>query len=218
METYIDDSLGISPASRAMWLFNSFKELVASLTLRLSSTPGHIAAPSHRCVVLGVTYDTIANTISLPQGKLEEIKHLLEAWSRKTSATPRDLASLAGKLLWCSRVVVPGRLFLGRVLQLKRQADARPPPLHRRAIALDRDFLLDIEWWREMVTPWNGRSFLQPLYTCDVALDASSCSGEDGGPGLGCFNYTTGQFISTTVPGWMRQWNIADLELVCHVV
>ena len=218
MEVYIDDSLGICPASHAMWLFNSFKELVASLTLRLSSTPGHIAPPSSCCVVLGVLFDTTSNTISLPQGKLEDIKQLLEIWSRKTTATPRDLASLAGKLLWVCRVVIPGRTFLGRVLQLKRTADARPGHLNRRPIVLDQDFKLDIQWWREMVTHWNGRSFLQPMYSCDVALDASSCSGEDGGPGLGCFNYTTGEYISSSVPDFMRLWSIADLELVCHVV
>ena len=176
MECYIDDSLGICPASHAMWLFNSFKELVASLTLRLSSTPGHISAPATTCIVLGVYYDTIANTISLPQGKLEDIKRLLEEWSRKTTATTRDLASLSGKLLWVCRVVVPGRLFLGRVLQTKRSADARPAPFNRRAIHLDREFHLDIAWWREQLVNWNGKSFLQPLHTCDVALDASSCS------------------------------------------
>ena len=218
METYIDDSLGICPGSSAMWLFNSFKELVDSLTLRLSSTPGHISAPATVCVVLGVTYDTTNNVISLPEDKLVDIKQMLEVWHQKTTATPRELASLAGRLLWCARVVIPGRVFLGRVLALKRQADARPHPQNKRSITLDTDFKLDIEWWREMLVAWNGKSFLEPRYTCDVALDASSCSGADGGPGLGCFNYATGEYIATTVPDFMRLWTIADLELFCHII
>lgn len=218
MEPYIDDSLGICPASHATWLYNSFVELVEGLTLRLSNTPGHISTPATVCVALGVVYNTVENTASLPDSKLADIREMLEIWTSKQSATPRELSSLAGRLLWCARVVPPGRLFLGRVLQLKRQADARPQHLARRSIQLDRDFRLDLQWWREMVLHWNGRSFLQPKLTCDIAVDASTDGWENATPGLGCYCYATNEFIATGVPKSMESWLICDLELFCYIL
>ena len=124
---YIDDTIGVSAASNAEWLFRSFLNLVQELTLKLSTTPGHISQPSTACVLLGILYDTETNLVSLPEEKLVLLRQMLAVWTTKKVATPKELASLAGKLLWASAVVVPGRVFLGRVLSLKRTADARRP-------------------------------------------------------------------------------------------
>ena len=218
MENYIDDSLGVCPESRATWLFNAFIELVQALTLCLSSTPGHISAPATVCVVLGVVVDTDHNSISLPADKLADIRALLAVWCSKKSATPRELASLCGRLLWCARVVGPGRLFLSRVLRLKREADSRPGAMARRSISLDEEAQRDLQWWAGMVTVWNGVSFIEPRLTCDVSVDASSNGWEGGTPGLGCFFHATGEFIATGVPPGMREWRICDLELFCYVL
>ena len=218
MENYIDDSLGICPGNHATWLFNAFIELVLSLTLKLSSTPGHISAPATVAVVLGVVVDTVHNTISLPADKLVEIREVLAVWSNKKSATPRELASLSGKLLWCARVVGPGRLFLSRVLQLKRAADGRPGAAARRSILLEPEIRRDLQWWSGMLACWNGISFIEPKLTCDVSVDASSNGWENGTPGLGCFFHSTGQYIATGVPESMCSWKICDLELFCYIL
>ena len=99
MVNYIDDSIAICPANNADWLFNAFLRLVQSLTLTLSTTIGHISPPAETCVALGVHYDTSQNVVSLPLEKLEKIKSMLQAWKTKKTATPRELASLAGRLL-----------------------------------------------------------------------------------------------------------------------
>ena len=69
-----------------------------------------------------------------------------------------------------------------------------------------------------MATPWNGRGFLCPRLTADISLDASSNGWLKGLPGLGCFNHVTGQFIATGVPTSMAGWDIADLEMLAHLV
>lgn len=217
-KVYIDDSIGVCAAINATWLFNCFVELVDSLTLKLSTTPGHISPPSSSCVALGVLYDTVSNTVSLPDDKLADIKVMLLAWSTKKVATPRELDSLAGRLLWCAQVVPPGRIFLGRVLALKRLADARPPALARRPVGLDKEFQRDVAWWSDMVSPWNGRSFLVPILSADVALDASSNGWEGGLPGIGAFCHANNQFLATSVPPAMHTWPIADLELLAHLL
>ena len=137
--------------------FNTFIELVEKLGLQLSATPGHITPPSTSVVALGLLYDTAQNTVSLPQDKMVAIIKMLEEWKRKSFATPKELASFAGRLLWVCNVVPPGRIFLGRVLATKRYADSLD-----RKVPLDADFKLDVDWWFDMVSPWNGRSLLVP--------------------------------------------------------
>ena len=218
MSAYIDDSIGVCPADNAEWLFRSFIELVEGLTLRLSTTPGHISAPSTVCIALGVQYDTEANVISLPEAKLVDINRMLATWAAKKAASSRELASLSGRLLWACQVVPPGRLFLGRVLALKRQADARTGALARRPIALDSEFRLDLEWWSAMLGSWNGRSFLEPHHSAEITLDASSDGWPGGGPGIGCYNNITNEFVATGVPPELSAWPIADLELLAHLI
>ena len=215
---YIDDTIGIGAESNVVWLFNSFIELVASLTLKLSSTPGHISPPSTSCVALGILYDTRTNLVSLPQEKLVLLRQMLAEWQSMSVATPKQLASLAGRLLWCSAVVPPGRVFLGRVLALKRAADAREPSQARRPVGLDEDFKLDIDWWARWTATWNGKSFLEPRHSADLALDASSNGWDQGQPGIGAFCYFNNQFFATGVPEDLLDWPIADLELIAYLL
>ena len=218
MSVYIDDSVAIVPAGNAVWLYNSFLELVDKLTLQVSSTPGHISSPSTTCVALGVEYDTVANVVSLSDEKLEKLVSMLEEWTAKSSATPKEIASLAGRLLWTCAVVPPGRVFLGRILAFKREADARGLAVARRPVALDAQFHLDVQWWLSMAKHWNGKSFLSPTWTGDVALDASSDGWYGGKPGLGAFNFANGQYLACGVPEAFQHFPIADLELLVHLV
>ena len=218
MSSYIDDSVAIAAASNAVWLYNSFLELISKLTLQLSSTPGHISPPAPVCIALGVEYDTVHNMVSLSDEKLEKLVAMLEEWTAKTEATPREIASLAGRLLWACCCVPPGRVFLGRVLAFKREADARGPALARRPVQLDAQFHLDIQWWLSMVANWNGKSFLSPTWSGDVSLDASSDGWYGHQPGLGAFNLANGEYLACGVPPAFSHFTIADLELLVHIV
>ena len=213
MEPYVDDSIGVAPKIHATFLFNSFLELVDRLGLQLSATPGHVTPPATAVVALGLLYDTESNTVSLPADKLSSILEMLAEWRAKSSATPKELATFAGRLLWVCNVVPPGRVFLGRVLATKRHADSCD-----KRIKLDSDFKLDVEWWQSMVGPWNGRSFLVPIQSADVSLDASSDGWLDGGPGIGGYNFVNHQFFATGVPPFMSEWYIGNLELFAVII
>ena len=213
MVVYVDDSIAVVPRCNAEFLFHEFCDLVARLGLLLSSTPGHITRPSPVVVALGLQFDTLTNTVSLPAAKLVAVRELLLVWLHKVAASPRDLASLAGKLLWCCNAVPPGRIFLGRVLHTKRHADRLG-----RSVSLDTEFRRDIRWWQLHIAAWNGRSFLLPRFSADVAIDASSTGWTDGGPGLGGFCFANNEFFATGVPAQCADWPIGDLELLAHVV
>ena len=213
MWPYVDDSVGVVPRRHAKFLFNSFIRLVEHLGLLLSATPGHIIPPSPVITALGLQYDTIANIVSLPADKLATLVSLLAAWLVKESATPKELATLAGKLLWSANVVPPGRVFLGRVLATKRFADRLGRP-----IVLDQEFKLDIQWWHSKVSVWNGRSFLVPSFSADVSVDASGHGWPGGGPGIGGYCFASHQFFATGVPAALADWHISDLELLAIVI
>ena len=62
-------------------------------------------------VYLGVQFNTISMTMSVPPDKLAEVKEEIERWHKKTTAAKRPLQSLLGKLFWVSRVVQHSRTF-----------------------------------------------------------------------------------------------------------
>ena len=138
---------------------------------------------------------------------------LLRLWLDKIQATEKELASLAGKLLYASRVVRPGRTFLNRALATKRQAAAAGG-----TIILDAGFFADISWWSKSLRSSNGISFLESRHEVEVSLDASSAGWYGNIPGLAGFNHSTGEFWACGAPSHALDLHIADLELYCHII
>ena len=116
----------LSPSPLAADNFSSFLALADHLGLRLSTTPGHISPPSTVCVALGLEYDTVANTVSLPQAKLCALVDLLQSWLDKPKASERELASVAGKLLRPAVLFLQAGSFLTGFWPLKEGLYASP--------------------------------------------------------------------------------------------
>lgn len=212
-DPYIDDCIVSVPASLAEHQFSEFQALARKLGLALSQTTGHISPPAEQCVALGILFDLASNTISLPEEKLGPLLDLLHSWLNKTHATEKELASLAGKLLFASRVVRPGRTFLNRALATKRQAAAAGG-----TIILDAGFFADISWWSNSLRSSNGISFLESRHEVEVSLDASSAGWYGNIPGLAGFNHSTSEFWACGAPSHIQDFHIADLELFCHII
>ena len=158
-------------------------------------------------------FDLVTNTVSLPEDKLSALHALLAEWLIRETASVRDLASLAGRLLFASRVVHPGRLFLNRVLATKRRATFINGPT-----ILDSAFKADIAWWQSSLTLTNGISFLEFTPTVEVSMDASSDGWYEGLPGLAGINHSTGDYFACPPPAHLLHLGIADLELLCHLI
>ena len=80
------------------------------------------ASPRFQVMVwLGLQFDTVAMTVSLPQHKLVEIQLLVNYWSSKPKATLQNLCTGLGKLLYISQVCPTDHLFLNRMLDTLRQ-------------------------------------------------------------------------------------------------
>ena len=210
---YIDDSVAIAPSHLADYQFSQFVSLCKKLGITLSETPGHLVPPSSRCTALGLEYDLDLNTISLPADKVSSLLEMLHAWLSKESASEKELASFAGRLIYAAGVISSGRLFLNRVLATKRRATSSG-----LNIILDEAFFDDVRWWISAINLRNGVTFLEFAATTHIAMDASSDGWTDGLPGIGIFNFTAKEFVTCPPPPHLQHLHIADLELLAHVL
>ena len=78
----------------------------------------------------------------LPEDKLARARNLLLALLRKQKVTLRELQSVIGLLSFCSEVVVPGRPFLRRLIDLT--IGVSRPYFH---IRLTKQAKLDVGVW-----------------------------------------------------------------------
>ena len=90
----------------------------------------------------------------LPQEKLVKCRELISDFLRRRKVTLREIQSLTGLLNFACAVVVPGRAFLRRLIDLT--IGVRKPQFSIRLSTAVKDDLLV---WQEFLTGFNGRSF-----------------------------------------------------------
>jgi len=111
---------------------------------------------------------------------------------------------LIGHLSHAAIVVLPGRTFLRRMIDLMKVAKL---PHHH--IRLTADFRSDLQWWASFLPGWNGRSILpqsEPTHT--VMSDAS------GSWGCGAVS-DSGQYFQLE---WPESWSHTVKEMVPIVI
>ena len=207
---YLDDFLTMGPANSSICqshmdnAFTVFARL--GLPLHLQKCEG----PSTVLVFLGIELDSVQQLARLPRDKVDRILRLLQSWSRKKTCTRRDLESLIGSLHHACRVVVSGRTFLRRMIDLLCCFRHRDHP-----IRLNVEFRRDLQWWLSFFQDWNGVSFfLSPAVSQLPDLVVSSDA--SGSCGFGAL-WRTQWFCSS----WFflsTRMSIAFLELVPIVV
>ena len=96
---YLDDVVGVACPENAYSAFLSLKHLITSLGLPINEDK--VSTPVSKLTCLGITIDANSGIISIPDGKIKEIKELCALWSYKTSATRKELQKLVGHLSTC---------------------------------------------------------------------------------------------------------------------
>ena len=127
--------------------------------LRVPLAPEKCVGPTTCIIFLGIELVSIELCARLPSDKLTELRGLITTWFGKRSCTRRELESLVGKLQHASAVVRPERMFLRRIFAALRRLR-----LHHHYYRLSRECKLDIAWWNELLTHWNGVSFFDPRH------------------------------------------------------
>ena len=125
----------------------------------------------------GIELDSVRQEARLPLEKLTKSRTLLHHYYRKRSVTLRELQSLIGLLNFCCSVVVPGRAFLRRLIDL---TSGLSRPHHR--IRLNREAKQDIRMWFTFLDNFNGRAFFlsdrwDNSFRLDLYTDAAASKG-----------------------------------------
>ena len=146
---YLDDFLIIEPSYERCW--DAMQTLIGLLRkLGFSIGWPKVEGPSQRLIFLGIEFDTVSQTLHLPESKMLEFRKLLLDFRTRTHASRRQLQQLAGKLNWACQVVRGGWTYLRRILNLI--APLRQP---NHKIRLRQDFHHDVKWWIDFIDFFN---------------------------------------------------------------
>ena len=102
----------------------------------------------------GITLDTVQMEARLPADKLQKCKDFLIDFRTRRKVTLRELQSLIGLLNFTCSVVLPGRAFLRRLIDLTK--GVRFP---HHFIRLTKACRQDILVWLKFLEHFNGKTF-----------------------------------------------------------
>ena len=115
----------------------------------------------------GIELDSVLMEARLPLVKLNRCSTLLLEFLRRKKATLREVQSLTGLLNFACSVIVPGRAFLRRLIDLTVGIQC---PHH--LIRLSKDVKEDLKVWQSFLANFNGRSFfLEETWYSSTKLD-----------------------------------------------
>lgn len=164
---YSDDVAGCEATEqRALQSAEALAKLFEELGLKESVSKYH--PPSTSMPFLGVQFDTLDMTMSVPPDKLEEVRDEVNLWSKKTTTTKKTLQQLLGRLFWISRCVKFSRPFMGRLLQQLRDIHKQP---ENKKSPLSEGCKQDIAWWKRYLRRFNGVELIYKDAPLDLQLE-----------------------------------------------
>ena len=215
---YSDDIGGAeSTLARAKASSKALAVLLVDLGLEESKSKEH--KPSTSMPYLGVQFDTVKMTMSVPPEKLAEVREEINVWKKKTTATKKSLQQLLGKLFWVSRCVKYSRPFMARLLN---QLKVMHPQSDTKKTLLSADCRLDILWWERFLRRFNG---VQVMYTdeplllsLEQLLETSAVVNCGDAQMWGGWSYFGDQYWSRPFPDWLKDPSIPIHQKEFYVV
>lgn len=205
----LDDFLFVAPShAQCQYDLNKFLRLCSTLGVPIAHEK--TMGPFTCLQFVGITLDTITMEARLPQDKIDKCKHLLGGFLSRRSATLRDFQSLIGFLNFACSVIVPGRAFLRRLIDLTKSITK---PHHH--IKLTKAVKADLQTWLTFLDKYNGKSFFLPdIWESSHSLKLyTDAAGSKGYGGIFGTHWFYGQ--------WDENWkslNITVLELFPIVI
>ena len=159
---------------------------------------------------VGYEIDTIKKEVRLPLDKVQKCKAEINSLIIKDKTTLKELQSIIGLLNFACAVIIPGRPFLRRLIDLTIPLKA---PHHRRR--LTKETKADLNVWLTFLTDFNGKSFFldQRQYS---NIDLNLFTDASGSIGYGAI-FGTEWFQGKWSQWWLKQ-NITLLELYPIVI
>lgn len=167
MSHLIDDFFFIGPpdSEKCFQDLSNFEILCKNIGIPIKKSK--TVLPTTTLTIYGIEVDSVKMESRLPSDKLVKLKGALTSTSKRKKITLQDLQSLIGLLNFACSVVVPGRAFLRRLIDLTCNVD-NP----RHYIKLNSEARCDIKAWQDFIVNFNGKSiFLQEEWTASTKLN-----------------------------------------------
>lgn len=164
---YLDDYAGANAEeAEALKVFTTFRQLAHTLGLHLAEHK--CCAPSTQMEWLGYSIDTVKMQVAIPPIKLGEVLAECCSWITKTKVNKKMIQSLAGKLVYISNCIKPGRKFTARILATLRSLQ------DRQWTTIDKEFKADLHWFASYAASANGILMFPPhLPVINIECDSS---------------------------------------------
>ena len=206
-EPYIDDFGGAEPdeptATKALL---SLQAIMADLGIQ--EAKHKICKPSTLMVWLGLLFNSVAFTISIPESKLREILALVRHWRSCTRASRTEIQSLFGSLQFVAAVSPPARAFTNRILEALREAP------QRGSTTLSAGFKADLRFFDQVLQDFKGVKIIDKAsFPFQDSLELDACL-------TGCGGCSDSEFYGSKFPAFVLEARhpIAHLELLNLVV
>ena len=172
--------------------------------------PEKTVGPATVLQFAGITLDSVRQEARLPEEKLQKCRAMLQNFQARRSVCLRELQSLIGLLNFTCLVVVPGRAFLRRMIDLTK--GVKKPHHH---IRLSKGARSDIVLWLSFLENFNGRSFfLRDVWDTSQTLQLYT----DAAGSIGFGAVFGSHWLHGLWPEHWKSYNIALLELFPIVI
>jgi hypothetical protein len=129
--------------------------------------------PSQVFQFLGFELDTIRGEVRIPGKKLEEYTKALEAVLTKENTTPKELASVAGKIVSVMRAFAPALIYMRSTFAtIAGYVDGTQGWWSE--VSLKGEVREDLQWLVENLKKRNGRFMWRPSRVVVLTTDAAS--------------------------------------------
>lgn len=148
----LDDFFFIGKANSQVcsYVLNLFLQVCDDIGVPIKNEKTQL--PTKVITIYGIEIDSSLMIARLPPEKIEKISSLLSCFKCKRSVTLRELQSLIGVLNFACSVIVPGRAFLRRLINL---TIGHSSPSYR--ITLNAESRADLRAWFEFIENFNGK-------------------------------------------------------------
>lgn len=136
--------------------------------------------PTQVIEFVGITRDVRQKETQLPRDKVEKCLNILYQYQNKKACTLKEIQSLVGVLNYACSVILPGRAFLRRFIQLTMKVSE-----NQKFVSINKECKDDMAMWLVILDSYNGKTmFLDEKFisskTLHLYTDAAQSKGFAG--------------------------------------
>jgi hypothetical protein len=186
---YLDDVCAAAPrgCSSLSKFVSVYREIAEEIGVQLAplTDPDKAFNQSTQGVVLGVHYDTVSWTWSIPQEKLARVLSQIRSFLSEEYVQQHEMWSLVGRILHYAPLVPSGKFNIGELIIAGAESKDRYHMVHLKA-----DIKRQLYFWWLMLKTTSGLATIPapdrfPAWTRNYYTDASGGSALSPGHGTG---------------------------------